>query len=566
MTLHLLRRASVAALALTVIGASAAVAATIDTDAVLGTSAAVPTAVSPGDNVFAIRVVATGNIAPDKTGLATITARYFMDAGGAITPSAQAADQQTLSFTTGFNYSQCPATDPPLGCPTNPFVVQATLVVPSGATPGTLGTLTVKNTGSSGLDADPTPDQGYVEVAGTLNRPPGLPGTPTLQAGDTPNKTGTFTVAWASATDPDAGDAVTYALQKRDADDPDWVTVEPALSSSSYAFTGEAEGTWRYRVRATDTHGATSDWAEDAAPIVKVDTSAPLAPTGSTDRDAEYVAGDGTRWWKDSVQVSFHGNGDPALSDGSAGSGVESTTGPLSVTAAGPFSAPGTSTDYAGNESASTTVSGSIDTAAPVVTPVCPSSVLLGQTGAAAAWTASDPSPGSGVASSSGTVGIDTSTVGQHTVTFPAGTAVDHVGHQSAETSCTYAVTYQFDGFLQPINDTAHYVGLTTSIFKAGSTVPAKLQLKDAQGHVVEAATAPQWITPVKGGPLPTTLAVDEATYSDTATAGGEYRWDATAQQYIYNWKTAKTQSGYFWRIGVILDDGTVHWVSIGLR
>ena len=45
---------------------------------------------------------------------------------------------------------------------------------------------------------------------------------------------------------------------------------------------------------------------------------------------------------------------------------------------------------------------------------------------------------------------------------------------------------YRFDGFLQPINDTAHQVGTSTSIFKAGSTVPVKLVLKDAAGNLVQ--------------------------------------------------------------------------------
>ena len=44
------------------------------------------------------------------------------------------------------------------------------------------------------------------------------------------------------------------------------------------------------------------------------------------------------------------------------------------------------------------------------------------------------------------------------------------------------AVGYRWDGFLQPINDTAHDVGLMSK-FKTGQTIPAKFVLKNAAGQ-----------------------------------------------------------------------------------
>jgi hypothetical protein len=41
---------------------------------------------------------------------------------------------------------------------------------------------------------------------------------------------------------------------------------------------------------------------------------------------------------------------------------------------------------------------------------------------------------------------------------------------------------------------TAHQTGLTTSAFKAGSTFPVKLQLRNAAGTAVQSATAPVWL------------------------------------------------------------------------
>src|SRR2546423_1485785 len=92
----------------------------------------------------------------------------------------------------------------------------------------------------------------------------------------------------------------------------------------------------------------------------------------------------------------------------------------------------------------------------------------------------------------------------------------------------------RWDGFLQPVNDTAHQVGQSISIFKAGSTVPAKFVLKRSDGTVVQANTLPGWPTPAKGSSM--SMPVDESAYTDLGDTGTTYRWDGS--QYIYNWKT----------------------------
>ena len=70
-------------------------------------------------------------------------------------------------------------------------------------------------------------------------------------------------------------------------------------------------------------------------------------------------------------------------------------------------------------------------------------------------------------------------------------------------------------------------------------------------------------MTPVKGSSM--SVPVDETAYSPTGDSGSDYRYDATAMQYIYNWKTGST-GGNYWRIGVTLDDGQTYYVNIGLR
>jgi hypothetical protein len=70
------------------------------------------------------------------------------------------------------------------------------------------------------------------------------------------------------------------------------------------------------------------------------------------------------------------------------------------------------------------------------------------------------------------------------------------------------------------------------------------------------------WLTPVKGSAM--SAPIDESVYPISADSGTTYRYDATAGQYIYNWKTAT--GGSYYRIGVKLDDGQTYYVNIGLR
>jgi hypothetical protein len=218
----------------------------------------------------------------------------------------------------------------------------------------------------------------------------------------------------------------------------------------------------------------------------------------------------------------------------------------------------GSVTDRAGNE-ASTSVTINLDQTGPTVTGanVDGKRYTLGETVPAPTCTATDL--GSGPASCVVTVtGGNANGVGTFTWTA---TAKDRAGNATTSTG-SYKVVYRFDGFAQPINDTAHQVGLNTSVFKAGSTVPAKLQVKRSDGTVVQPVTAPVWLAPVRGSA--TSAPIDESLYSATADSGSVYKYDATAQQWSYNWKSLT--AGYYWRIGVRLDDGETYYVNLGLR
>jgi hypothetical protein len=127
----------------------------------------------------------------------------------------------------------------------------------------------------------------------------------------------------------------------------------------------------------------------------------------------------------------------------------------------------------------------------------------------------------------------------------------------------TFPVTYRWDGFLQPINDPAHQIGQNASVF-GGSTIPVKFQLKSTDGVLVQSSTTPIWLTPQKGTPM--AASIGESVYTGSGTSGTVYKWDSTAQQYIYNWNTKSLATGYWYQIYAKLDDGNTYSVTVGLR
>jgi len=258
-------------------------------------------------------------------------------------------------------------------------------------------------------------------------------------------------------------------------------------------------------------------------------------------------------WYNAPVQVAFSC---ADVETGIASCGPDRT---LSSSGAGQ-SVTGVAVDRAGN-TAQTTVSGiNIDR-------VLPSLSVTGVVNGAAYTLGAVPIPGcvaaddlSGVAGSctgSMTGGVANG-VGFFTYTA---SVVDRAGNQRTATA-TWQVTYRWDGFLQPVADTAHSTGPGTASFNAGSTVPVKFQLLNQAGQVVTPTFAPQWITPVRGSGVSTALA--SISYSDPVTVGGSYAWDG--DKWKFNWSSPKAGAGYYWRIGVRLDDGTVRYVNAALR
>jgi fibronectin type 3 domain-containing protein len=277
---------------------------------------------------------------------------------------------------------------------------------------------------------------------------------------------------------------------------------------------------------------------------VKLDKTAP-AITGAILSGTKGSNG----WYVGPVTVHF------ACSD--ALSGVATCPDDVTLTDNGANSASGTATDKAGNNAAAIVSGINIDKEPPTITDVNVAGgfYTLGAV-PTATCTASDSF--SGLAGSCTVTVTGGTATGVGTFTYTA-TATDKAGNKVTTTG-SYKVVYRFDGFLQPVNDTAHQIGTSISVFKAGSTIPVKFQLRKADGTTVQANTAPVWLTPVKGSSM--SMPVDESVYTASGDSGSIYRYDGA--QYIYNWKTGT--GGNYWRIGVTLDDGQTYYTNIGLR
>ena len=81
-------------------------------------------------------------------------------------------------------------------------------------------------------------------------------------------------------------------------------------------------------------------------------------------------------------------------------------------------------------------------------------------------------------------------TVGTYTISATLAPAGVLGNYAITYNTASFKILYRWDGFLQPINDTAHDLG-PMSKFKAGQTIPAKFVLKNAAGAAVQQTGIP---------------------------------------------------------------------------
>jgi hypothetical protein len=424
---------------------------------------------------------------------------------------------------------------------------------------GVRGEVLALGPGSDAIDAGgnscPATDQrgasrpagGSCDIGAYEDRRPASPSGLHLSAGSNPTRTGHLTLDWDDATDPD-GDQVTYDVFAADADDASETQVGSDLSASQLTV-DLAEGTHRFRVLASD--GNLDATGPGTLTGVVVDKTGPSSPSPTPDRAADFVAPDDTGWWGDHVTVSFSGSTDPVLADTSPGSGVATNGSPQTFTTSGAHTATVHSSDHAGNDSTDASLTVHVDADPPVVGfGGCPATVLLGST-TDLGWTASDAE--SGLATpSSGSVHVDTATVGERTLT--AG-ATDNVGHHVTAT-CVLHVIYDFSGFSGPVDNPP-----ASNTVSAGAAVQIAFSLHGDQGLGIIAPGYPV-SAQITCGTNPT-LTTGQAT--SAVKPGLGYSPGGTGR-YVYPWKTSNAWSGTCRQLVLKLDDGTYHRANFRFR
>jgi hypothetical protein len=122
--------------------------------------------------------------------------------------------------------------------------------------------------------------------------------------------------------------------------------------------------------------------------------------------------------------------------------------------------------------------------------------------------------------------------------------------HISASATATIKIVWPFTGFFQPV-DNPGITGVLNTV-SAGSTVPIKFSLGGNRGLNILAANSPIVTTFT----CPSAAPVDEIETLAGSTTGLQY--DAASNQYIFNWKTVKGQTGCR-QVNVKLADGSDH-------
>jgi hypothetical protein len=285
--------------------------------------------------------------------------------------------------------------------------------------------------------------------------------------------------------------------------------------------------------------------ASDAVSGINIDKHGPTAPAASFDKSKAYTDSIGVDWFKDSVTVSYGGSTDPDLANGDPGSGVKGYSAADSLSSSGTLNYSGKATDHADNDSSATSGTVKVDADNPSLQVTgCPSAPVLLASSQSLAVTASDAESGLKT-DPSGSVSLDTSSVGSHTKTVEA---EDNVGHKVSN-SCTYSVSYKFVGFDSPVDNNG-----VLNAAKAGQAIPLKWRLLDASSNpVTNLASVKVTATSLACSLGTTTDALEEyaAGSSGLQNLGNGY--------YQFNWKSPTNYANSCKTLNLDLGEGSPH-------
>ena len=271
---------------------------------------------------------------------------------------------------------------------------------------------------------------------------------------------------------------------------------------------------------------------------IKIDRTAPTASASAS------PAANSNGWNNTDVTVSFSGS--------DALSGIDFCDAAVVLSSDGADqSASGTCTDMAGNVSALATASNiDIDKTNPTVSlvggPANGGTYYFGFVPAAPTCSASDSL--SGLDGSCPVSGYSNA-AGSHTVTA---SATDKAGN-SASASASYTVNlWSLSGFYQPVD-----MGNILNTVKNGSTVPLKFKISAGTTELTDIVN----VNSVTAVQYTCTAGVPEDAIETLAlnTGGSALRYDTTAGQFIFNWKTPSGSSvvGKCYRVTMESLDGS---------
>jgi hypothetical protein len=139
-------------------------------------------------------------------------------------------------------------------------------------------------------------------------------------------------------------------------------------------------------------------------------------------------------------------------------------------------------------------------------------------------------------------------------------TAHDNAGNPGSH-EVSFKVEYFFGSFVEISGASGKKDANDINVYETGKPLTVKFQLKNADGSITQIKNPSliKWLAPVKGNQL----SGIPGEFSD-GVACDSYGWEDG--MLVYRWNTTADMAGYYWKIGIALDDGQIVTLVIGLE